>query len=330
MRSIPYFLVIPLFLVACASKNAPAPIVDRPIPETGKSAAIAVNSTAAPIAGRKSRDERPASHTVKRGDTLYRIAFEYGLSYRDIASWNNLANQDDIKVDQVLRLIAPAEAANGVEVRPLQEVGGASAVAVPARPVDAFVYPKAVKLPYSQKNAENIGKQAEGAAAKNMVSSRPAAIPASRASVTESKDPQDKKITPVPVPPPTSGDDAAIAWVSPTSGKLLKSFTEEAKGVDIGGKMGQAIVASGSGKVVYAGSGLRGYGKMVIIKHNNAYLSAYAHNNKLLVKEGDAVKKGEKIAEMGNTDTDRVKLHFEIRKFGKPVDPTKFITVDRP
>jgi lipoprotein NlpD len=81
---------------------------------------------------------------------------------------------------------------------------------------------------------------------------------------------------------------------------------------------------------VYAGGGLRGYGNMVIIKHNNAYLSAYAHNSKLLVKEGDVVKKGEKIAEMGNTDTDHVKLHFEVRKFGKPVDPTKFITVDRP
>lgn len=94
--------------------------------------------------------------------------------------------------------------------------------------------------------------------------------------------------------------------------------------------MGQAVLASESGKVVYAGSGLRGYGKMIIVKHNSAFLTAYAHNSKLLVKEGDAVRRGEKIAEMGNSDAEQVKLHFEWRKFGKPVDPTKFITADKP
>jgi lipoprotein NlpD len=95
--------------------------------------------------------------------------------------------------------------------------------------------------------------------------------------------------------------------------------------VDISGKLGQAVVASAAGKVVYSGSGLRGYGKLVIIKHNSTYLSAYAHNDQVLVKEGQTVTKGQKIAEMGSTDSDQVKLHFEIRKFGKPVDPAKFL-----
>ena len=97
------------------------------------------------------------------------------------------------------------------------------------------------------------------------------------------------------------------------------------KGVDIAGNAGDPVFAAGEGKVVYAGSGLRGYGNLIILKHNNTFLTAYAHNQKLLVKEDQKVRKGEKIAEMGSTDTDRVKLHFEVRRQGKPVDPAKFL-----
>ena len=113
----------------------------------------------------------------------------------------------------------------------------------------------------------------------------------------------------------------------PTNGKVVGEFSESAnrKGIDIAGKQGQPVVASAAGKVVYSGSGLRGYGKLVIIKHNNTYLSAYAHNDQVLVKEGQTVTKGQKIAEMGSTDSDQVKLHFEIRKLGKPVDPAKYL-----
>ena len=106
-------------------------------------------------------------------------------------------------------------------------------------------------------------------------------------------------------------------------------FQSTNKGVDIGGKIGEPVYASASGRVVYSGSGLRGYGKLVIIKHNQTYLSAYAHNNNILVKEGQNVAKGQKIAEVGNTDADQAKLHFEIRRLGKPVDPLKFLP-DRP
>ena len=122
-------------------------------------------------------------------------------------------------------------------------------------------------------------------------------------------------------------DDNKIEWVWPTAGKIVSGFSESAnlKGIDIAGKAGQPIVASAAGKVVYAGSGLRGYGKLVIIKHNSTYLTAYAHNREILVKEKQEVAKGEKIGEMGDTDADQVKLHFEIRRLGKPVDPTKYL-----
>jgi lipoprotein NlpD len=125
----------------------------------------------------------------------------------------------------------------------------------------------------------------------------------------------------------TDPDEEGLEWGMPATGKVIGEFSESAnrKGVDIAGKKGQAVVASASGKVVYSGSGLRGYGKLIIIKHNKTFLSAYAHNDQVLVKEGQSVSKGQKIAEMGSSDSDQVKLHFEIRKFGKPVDPAQYL-----
>ena len=133
---------------------------------------------------------------------------------------------------------------------------------------------------------------------------------------------------PVPTAAPTasvSEDDIAFAW--PAKGDILDGFDEakNRKGLDIGGANGDAVLAAADGKVVYADAGLRGYGKLIIIKHNSQFLTAYAHNQTLLVKEDQVVKKGQKIAEMGNTDSDRTKLHFEVRKQGKPVDPSKYL-----
>ncbi len=130
---------------------------------------------------------------------------------------------------------------------------------------------------------------------------------------------------PASSPQPASTEDD-IAWIWPAQGKLIAGFDEvKNKGYDIDGKPGDAIIASADGRVVYAGAGLRGYGNLIILKHNNTYLTAYAHNQTLLVKEDQTVKKGQKIAEMGNSDADRVKLHFEIRRQGKPVDPAKYL-----
>jgi lipoprotein NlpD len=121
-------------------------------------------------------------------------------------------------------------------------------------------------------------------------------------------------------------DDESITWVWPAQGKLIANFNEVSnKGIDIGGTTGQAINAASIGKVIYTGSDLRGYGKLVILKHNKTYLSVYAHNSKVIVKEGQIVAAGQKIAEMGNTDSNTVKLHFEIRRLGKSVDPAKYL-----
>jgi len=114
-----------------------------------------------------------------------------------------------------------------------------------------------------------------------------------------------------------------LSW--PAKGKVTEEFSEKTKGIDIAGKLGEPITAASDGKVVYAGNSLRGYGNLVIIKHDNTYLTAYAHNRTLSVKEGDPVKKGQKIAEMGDTDTNSVKLHFELRVNGKPVNPTPYL-----
>jgi lipoprotein NlpD len=127
-------------------------------------------------------------------------------------------------------------------------------------------------------------------------------------------------------PQPTAASDEGLGFIWPSNGSLIGGFDEaKNKGLDISGKAGDAVMASADGQVVYAGAGLRGYGNLIILKHNNTFLTAYAHNQKLLVKEDQKVRKGEKIAEMGNTDADRVKLHFEVRRQGKPVDPAKFL-----
>jgi len=133
-------------------------------------------------------------------------------------------------------------------------------------------------------------------------------------------------LTPVPIAAPALSDED-ITFIWPAKGEIVTGFDEakNRKGVDVGGAAGDPVLAAADGEVVYAGAGLRGYGNLIILKHNKTYLSAYAHNQSLLVKEGSSVRQGQKIAEMGNSDADQVKLHFEVRKLGKPVDPTKYL-----
>ncbi len=155
-----------------------------------------------------------------------------------------------------------------------------------------------------------------------------AGVPAKAAPVTtEAKDKNGS--APVASPTPAAPADEGLAFIWPAAGPLLGGFDEaKNKGLDIGGKAGDAVMAAADGQVVYAGAGLRGYGNLLILKHNNTFLTAYAHNQALLVKEDQKVKKGQKIAEMGNSDSaSGVKLHFEIRRQGKPVDPAKLLPV---
>ncbi len=243
------------------------------------------------------------TYVVQKGDTLYSIAFLHGVDYRDVAEWNHIDNPAAIKIGQQLQLqvpVGPAPSPNAP--RPVM------ASQVPDTVVTKS-YPKVGKLAYNDRAL---------AEAERLQNGSPAVVaPAPVAAATP-------HVQPAPV---HVDDEAPLEWGMPTKGKVVAGFSESdnRKGIDIAGTRGQPVVASAAGKVVYSGSGLRGYGKLIIIKHNKTYLSAYAHNDHILVKEGQSVSKGQKIAEMGNTDASQVELHFEIRKFGKPVDPAKYL-----
>lgn len=305
INSMRLFMVVLLliFLAGCrASGNRHAPIEDREAMR--KEAAVAGKKPA-----QNELDTGTRIYVIQKGDTLYSIAFDNGLDYREVAEQNNIENPSAIQIGQQIKLqIADGEIVerSRVETKPL--------LPTPQIVVSKKDQPKVAKLPYSEQallQIENLQQES---------SSVPTPIP----TVT----PVVATTTVKPLHEVESGTDE-IEWGIPTKGKVIGEFSESAsrKGVDIAGSKGQAVVASAAGKVVYSGSGLRGYGKLVIIKHNKTFLSAYAHNEQILVKEGQAVVKGQKIAEMGSTDSDQVKLHFEIRKFGKPVDPAKFLNL---
>lgn len=307
--------VLVALVAGCSvTPRAPAPVFDR-------------NPTAAgnPAAGvQPAQPVGPGYYTVKRGDTLYRIALQFGQSSHDIVAWNNLANGNDLKVDQVLRVAPPASAATPAGVR----VGSvATTSGVEVRPLTSSPTPSVAPATSASQGAEVQGKNGPMGTKK----------PYSEANLAELQKPDSSGVTaPVKTGPATSSstpassvsvdaDDEGVAWIWPTEGKIVGTFDDGKKGIDIAGKSGQPILAAGAGKVMYAGSGIRGYGNLVIIKHTNNLLSAYAHNKTILVKEGQTISKGQKIAEMGNSDADSTKLHFEIRRQGKPVDPAKFL-----
>ncbi len=276
------------------------------------------------------------THIVQPGENLFRISLNNGLKYKDVAAWNNLPDFN-IKVGQVLRLTPPdgGGTAPTVATAPVISASAPPAGATATQAQDAGNsknYPKALKVPYSEDAVKTLPAQSEGgkkAPAKAAASSAPAATAATTHKDTSAPQasapaatiqPETKKDS----KPSADGEDT-VAWIWPTEGKMIRGYSDSNKGIDISGRSGQPVVASGDGKVVYSGNGLRGYGKLIIIKHNKTFLSAYAHNSQLLVKEGQSVKKGQKIAEMGNTDADQVKLHFEVRRFGKPVDPMQYL-----
>ena len=286
-------------LAGCAGPYQ-APVVERTIarPPAAKPAAPA--------------EKRPESYTVKRGDTLYSIALDNGLDYKDLAAWNNIADPAHIQPGQTLSMrppapaqpqagvqVQPAIAPGAVEVRPLGGEPRGRTEAPRIAPELLKTGPKALKLPYSEENLAMLLRQSP-------------------------PKPQSQLESPTQPPVAVEGPDS-VAWMWPASGRVLAGFSEATnKGVDIVGKIGDPVHASASGRVVFSGTA-RGYGKLVIIKHNETYLSAYAHNSNVLVKEGQNVVRGQKIAEIGDTDSPQAKLHFEIRRLGKPVDPLKLL-----
>jgi lipoprotein NlpD len=278
-------LVALTLLAACAVPINRAPVEDR-------SAVRSAPAVPAPDAARllppgQENLGKPGYYAVKPGDTLMRVGLETGQNWRDIARWNNIDNPNVLEVGQVLRVVAPGTDAAAAAARAVPNAGAK----VEAKPLEA----------------KPAGPAASGAVVAAPVTPvAPAAPPAAAAG-------------------PREADDD-IAWGWPSSGNVASPFDEvRTKGLQFAGKVGDPVMAAADGRVIYAGSGLRGYGNMVIVKHNNSYLTAYAHNQSLLVKEDQPVRKGQKIAEMGSSDADRVQLHFEIRRLGKPVDPAKLL-----
>lgn len=282
-------LAFVLVIAGCSTPRGPAPVEDRGTMSRAPSAAVPGGSPITTDANGK-----PLAGIENYGKPGY-YAVRPGDTIRRIGAdtgqrWQDIVRWNNIDNPDLIEV--------GQVLRVIPPNGTAVAVAPP------------VSTPPS-----------EGATTKP-VTPTPALVPSTPAS-----SPARPPVTASPSAPGSgnSGDED-LGWIWPASGSLIAGFDEaKNKGYDISGKAGDPVLAAADGRVVYAGAGLRGYGNLIILKHNNTYLTAYAHNQTLLVKEDQSVQKGQKIAEMGNSDADRVKLHFEIRRQGKPVDPSRYL-----
>lgn len=272
----PLLLAFVLLLAGCAG-GPPAPIEDR----------HARAPSAVPAAN---------VHVVQRGDTLYSIAFRFGLDYRDVAAANGIGAPYTIYPGQRLTLIG----------------GQVSGYAASSRP-DVAATPASQPAPTSPPPAT---------VARPDPTPRPIVTPPSSVPATKVVPTPPVAATPAPRPPL----GPVTAWRWPASGPVTRGYSATVhKGIDIGGQRGDAVVAAAAGEVVYAGTGIVGFGELLIIKHDDVYLSAYGHNDRLLVVEGARVSAGQQIAEKGSSGTDTVKLHFEIRQEGRPIDPQRLL-----
>ncbi|HUK05934.1 MAG TPA: peptidoglycan DD-metalloendopeptidase family protein [Burkholderiales bacterium] len=306
MRVAHALLALCTVVAGCTTTRSPAPVDDRRPPVQAK----------APAA--KPAPARAGIYTVKRGDTLYSIALEHGIDYRDLARWNGIDDPSRIRIGQGLRVSAPEDKpapgvqvgsvhpSGEVEARPLGAPPGAPSAAAPAV-AGLKTSPTALRLPYSEQNLAALSK-AEPAkpAAPAGTAPPPAALPAAPAAAERAAD--------------------ALDFVWPAKGRVVAGFAEpRSKGVDIAGNAGDPVVAAAAGRVIYVGQGIPGLGKFIVVRHDNGFNTVYAHNRENLVKMDQTIARGQKIAEMGSTDTDSPKLHFQIRKFGTPLDPLKYL-----
>lgn len=318
MRSIVFAAVAGAVVLGagCAITQRPAPVDDRRAAPTAQPRLPVLQPAPAPAAV-------PRTYVIKRGDTLYSIALEQGVDYRELAQLNRIDDPSKIRLGQELRLppgeersavqIGAARRPGEIEARPLGPSSPAPSSPAPAAPAaDAGMKtsPKALRLPYSEQNL----------AALSRGETRPEAKPEPRPEPRPEARPESKPA------PSIERDPDAIEFAWPVRGRVLQPFAEpNSKGLDIAGKPGDPVLAAASGRVMYTGTGIRGYGKLIVIKHDNNFNSVYAHNREILVKEGQNVTRGQRIAELGDTDADTPKLHFEIRKSGKPVDPARYL-----
>lgn len=312
---LPLLPLCALLFAGCAAR-APAPVG-----EGGPATQIEQRRAA------KAAEGDAKLYTVKKGDTLQGIALDHGVDYRELAAWNNIENPNRIQVGRPLRVappgagtasvvttpegseIRPIAAQGGVEARPLDGGGAAPAPTLPANTESVKRSPSGGKLPYSAENLARLKAQGEAAPA-------PAALPP----------PAEKPAAPATAP----AEEGDIEWAWPVQGRLLANFSdagggETNKGIDIAGKIGDPVHVAAPGKVIHVGNEIRGLGNFVVVKHNQKYLSVYANTSRVLVKQDQMVTRGQKIAELGNSDTDQPKLHFEVRHQGKPVDPLRHL-----
>lgn len=284
-------LCVALIMLGACAPMPPAPIEDRDgrrAPTAGDPGARAASQRPAP----------PPIYSVQRGDTLYSIAFRYGLDWRDVAAWNRIFEPFIIRPGQELRLIPPTAVARVEPQAPVAERRPSPASA-PAPQPEPVTPRETVRAPEPSAPA-------------------PAPAPAPRPDVA------------APATAPADGPTRAVAgvnWRWPTEGRVLRPFDAAAvrRGIGIAGQLGQPVLAAADGQVVYSGSALIGYGELIIIKHNDTMLSAYAHNRVRLVEEGARVQAGQQIAEMGVNTRDEVLLHFEVRRNGQPENPMNFL-----
>lgn len=320
--------VLMLVLASCATKT-PAPVIDRRLPSTTtlpapttpttttssptgvKPVTSTVSATVTPLA---KPTDTGKTHAVQKGETLYSIALQNNIDHRELAIWNNIDNPNVIKVGDVIRLSPPAAltATATTPIVTLLVVAPQPSAANERPPINSATLktePRGGKISYTDQALARLSAET------NVPTPLIAAAPVTPVTITP------------PVTTPTAPTTPAVAakdtieWVWPAKGKVVTNFTELNKGIDIAGARGTPVNAAAAGTVLHTGAGIRGYGRLVIIKHSTGWVSAYAHNDKITVMEGQEVKRGQKIAEMGNSDADQVKLHFEIRRQGKPVDP---------
>jgi lipoprotein NlpD len=285
--------VVMAALVGCASPPYRAPVEDRG-PRGAPSGALTPDASKPPPGAENAG--KPGYYAVKPGDTMLRIGLETGQNWRDIVRWNNLDNPNVLEVGQVLRVVPPSVDAAATTAR-----------AVPPTRVEARPLDGTKPVPAAGAASATVPATAPVAPAAVATGASGAPTSASTAAVARAADDE-------------------IAWAWPTASSVTIPFDDaRTKGLVFAGKAGDPVLAAADGRVVYAGSGLRGYGNLVIVKHNNTYLTAYAHNQTLLVKEDQVVRRGQKIAEMGSSDAERVQLHFELRKLGKPIDPARLL-----
>ena len=298
MLMVPLAAVLVSLLASCAS-TAPAPVIDRASPTQLE--------RATPV------ELKPGEYLVKKGDTLYGIALDHGQDHKDIARWNNLDNPNLIKIGEVLRVAPPGLPNEGEAVAETKPV--APPTQIESRPGDGKP-----AVPDTLKHEPKGGTQPYSDSAWAQMQNPTAPPPQGK--------PAESTAPPVTsnVKPATATVAADINWAWPTANKATTPFSEGSnKGIDFNGAAGDPVLAAASGKVTLVTNSLRGYGNLIVVKHNTTYLSVYAHNSKMLVTEGQTVSKGQKIAEVGSSDSDRPNLHFEIRREGKPVDPAKYL-----